>query len=185
MRGEDRDAGGKHDQHREREHRHAAGGAAGESPAPRPGRAPCTPDGRDPEHDQHRAGERRQDSGEVVPGDAVDGDVSDAVRYTTDDRERAGEDRRPPAHLGAEPRCDHDQQTGGRQGDEPAGEVIAGRDTRLGMDEGIIRNGERDDDERGPEDGDAVAGDRRGARPHRSGRARVLADDWVAQVNDL
>ena len=94
--------------------------------------------------------------GDVVAADAVDEDVADAVGGAADDREGSGEDREPAADEVRQAACDDDQQRGARQRHEAAGEMVAGRHARLGMDEGVVGDGDHDDRERGAEGRDAV-----------------------------
>ena len=102
------------------------------------------------------AGDTCQHRGDVVAADAVDEDVADAVRGAADDREGSGEDREPAADEVRQAACDDDQQRRERQRDEAAGEMVAGRHARLGMDEGVVGDGDHHDRERGAEGRDAV-----------------------------
>ena len=99
-------------------------------------RAP-PPGQRGAEADQERAGEQREDAGEVAVCWCVELDV-DGVHRAVDERGDAEADRDRRAQPGAQPR-ERDDGSGTREQREQAGEcVLAEADAGLAPEEGVV-----------------------------------------------
>jgi len=131
----------RHDHEEDDDRRDGANGRSSRVPTkPRLVEPPRTPQHRRPEHDEHAAGDGRGDRGGVVAGQAVDGDVADAVDRTGDDHQRPGRERGGCARSRSQPRVDHGKQRRACDGHQAARQVIARRGTRLAMPVRIVEH---------------------------------------------
>ena len=126
------------------------------------------PERHGPDAEEHEPGEHRQEAGEVVAGRPAVQRVVHGLG-AAEDAEEAGEERQRRAHSGPGPPVQGRGACEERQGHEAADEVVGHRGARLGLQEAVVDDVQRD--ERPARPSPALARWRRGPTP-RCGPAR-------------